>query len=981
MMRHSINSLFVVLCLVSAATADGPFPPDQAAQHFTLPAGFRATLFAGEPDIVQPIAFTCDDRGRLWVVENFSYPGWSGVPKDRIVILEDRDGDGRLDERKVFLDNGSNLSGIELGFGGVWLCSTPNLVFVPDRNRDDVPDGQPVIKLDGWDLKAQHNVSSSLAWGPDGWLYGCNGILSNSLVGKPGDSPARRTKMNCGVWRYHPTRGFFEVVAHGTTNPWGLDFDQYGQTFITNCVIAHAWHVVPGARFERMFGQDFNPHSYALMKTCADHLHWAGAVWQEARGGERHHVLGGGHAHVGAMVYLGDNWPDEYRNRLFTCNLHGNRLNGDTLTRQGSGYVAQHEPDVMLANDPWFRGMTVKYGPDGGVYVSDWTDTGECHNYEVIDRSNGRIFKITHGSVHPWKTDLDTLNDATLVQLQSAKNDWIVRHARRILQERNAEGRLDPRTRRSVASLLEQQTAPVDTLRILWALQAIGGADESILSACLDSPHDVVRGWAVQLEVEDHHASPQALAKMAQLATTDASSWVRMALASALQRLKLADRWAIVDRLAAHTKDGADINLSLMYWYAIEPLVTEDRAQALRLARQAEIPLVRQYIIRCAAEAEDAVVLDSIVRCIAESRASFRTAQLAGLIEALQGRRKVAMPTGWSSLYAQLASTNDDRAREQASVLGLIFGDPQSLAELRKTAADANAEPDERNRAILALSQSHVPDLARFLQPLLTDVTVRTAALRGLAAERDATTPEKILGQYRSFDAGTRREAISVLASRREFADALLQAMEDRVIPRSDMTAFHAQQLQSLRDSQIDERLAKLWGAVRLLPEDRAALVAQHKARLTPAALELADLSRGRALFDKTCAACHRLFDSGGKIGPDLTGSQRANLDYLLSNVLDPSAMVAKEYQLTVLQLADGRILSGIVLQENEHSVTVQTANEQIVVPRDEIELREPSEVSMMPDRLLNSVSDADMRDLVGYLASPQQVPLPENEP
>ena len=575
----------LVLCADSAVAEDGPAPLTEATKRFKLPEGFQATLFAGEPDVVQPIAFTFDDRGRLWVVENHSYPGWKGEKKDRVLILEDRDGDGRFDERKVFLENGSNLSGIEWGFGGVWLCSTPNLVFVPDADSDDAADGEPVVKLDGWDPTARHNVSSSLAWGVDGWLYGCNGILSNSRLGNPGTPDAERTAMNCGVWRYHPTRKVFEVVAHGTTNPWGLDFDQYGQTFITNCVIQHLWHVMPGARFQRMFGEDFNPHSYSLMGSCADHIHWAGGPWQEARGGDRHDAQGGGHAHVGAMVYLGDNWPDEYRNQIFMCNIHGNRLNRDVLERQASGYVARHADDFLHAGDSWFRGMTVKYGPDGGVFVSDWTDTGECHNYEVVDRSNGRLYKITHGATKPWRMDLSKKEDVELMGMVRHQNQWIGRHARRILQERTAEKRIDAEP---LAKMMREESSDVGKLQLLWAMRAIRAANGALLLDLMDSPHDVVRGWAVQLELEDREASPRVLARMADLAKNEQSAWVRLALAAGLQRLQPSERWTIAAELAARSEDAADTNLALMNWYAIEPLVTSDTPRSAAAGGQSE---------------------------------------------------------------------------------------------------------------------------------------------------------------------------------------------------------------------------------------------------------------------------------------------------------------------------------------------------------------------------------------------------------
>src|SRR5260221_1527862 len=231
---HRLLALFMLLLLIPITRAqDRLLPPRDAAKAMTLPKGFQATLFAGEPDVVQPIAFTFDDRGRLWVVECNSYPAWTKNPEgnDRVLIFEDKDGDGHFDKCSGFWDKGANLTGIEYGFGGIWLCSTPNLLFIPFKESDEKPAGPPQIVLDGWDLTAKHNVFNSLTWGPDGWLYGCNGILSNSRVGKPGTPDKDRVAINCGVWRYHPTRKVFEAFAHGTTNPWGLDFNEDGEMF------------------------------------------------------------------------------------------------------------------------------------------------------------------------------------------------------------------------------------------------------------------------------------------------------------------------------------------------------------------------------------------------------------------------------------------------------------------------------------------------------------------------------------------------------------------------------------------------------------------------------------------------------------------------------------------------------------------------------------------------------------------------------
>ncbi len=257
----AIGLLLAAAADTDLALPDAPTPTDQAAAKMTLPDGFHASLFAGEPDVTKPIAMTLDDRGRLWVAESHCYPHWKtdgSDGDDRILIFEDRKGTGHFDSRKVFTDHATNLSGIAVGFGGVWLCSTPNLIYIPLKPNGDEPAGPPRVVLDGWDLKAKHNVFNQLVWGPDGWLYGCNGILSNSRVGKPGTPDADRVALNCGVWRYHPVTEKFEVFALGTTNPWGLDFDDRGEAFITNCVIKHLFHVIPGAHYQRMFGPDLD---------------------------------------------------------------------------------------------------------------------------------------------------------------------------------------------------------------------------------------------------------------------------------------------------------------------------------------------------------------------------------------------------------------------------------------------------------------------------------------------------------------------------------------------------------------------------------------------------------------------------------------------------------------------------------------------------------------------------------------------------
>jgi putative membrane-bound dehydrogenase-like protein len=583
----------LLLLLVQAA----PLPPEEAPRRMTVPEGFQVTLFAGEPDVVQPLAFALDERGRLWVVETQTYPGWlpGGSPgKDRILIYEDRDGDGKHDSKKVFVEGVSNLSGIAIGFGGVWLTQVPYLSFIPDRNGDDVPDGPAEILLDGWDLKkSQHNVVNGLHWGPDGWLYGLNGIQSNSLVGKPGAPDAERTFLNCGVWRFHPSRRVFEVVASGTTNPWGLDWDDWGEMFITNCVIKHVWHVLPGAHYQRMYGEDATKGLFGLMESPADHIHWGGGSWTDSRGGKgKHDEAGGGHAHVGAMVYLGDNWPDRYRNTLFTVNLHGNRISNDALERKGSGYVARHSPDLLRSPDPWFRGLELKAGPDGGVYVTDWVDTGECHNYKVADKTNGRIYKVTYGPPKPAAADLRSKTEAELVALHLHKNDWFVRNARRLLQERGVKDAAP------LEAILRENPDATRKLRALWTLHAAGALREALLLELLGHPDEHVRSWAVRLAVDSKSASDPVAEKLVAMTPAEPSPKVRLALASAVQRLPAARRWPILEALVAREEDKGDANLPLMIWYGVHSLVATDRERVVALVPKVKIPLIREYIAR-----------------------------------------------------------------------------------------------------------------------------------------------------------------------------------------------------------------------------------------------------------------------------------------------------------------------------------------------------------------------------------------------
>jgi putative membrane-bound dehydrogenase-like protein len=572
--------------------------PGEAARAMTLPPGFSATLAASEPDVVRPIGFAHDDRGRLWVAEAHTYPARAPENEgtDRILILEDTNGDGTLDSRKVFMEGLNLVSGIEIGFGGVWVGAAPYLLFIPVEDGTDRPSGPPKVLLDGWGYQDTHETLNTFTWGPDGWLYGTHGVFTHSNVGKPGAPDTERQRLNAGVWRYHPTRHVFEIFAEGTSNPWGIDFNDYGHAFVTACVIEHLYHVVQGARYKRQAGRHFNPHIYDDIKTVADHVHWVGRKGPHA-GNQRSGAAGGGHAHVGAMFYLGgDNWPREYRDAIFMNNIHGHRWNTDRLARKGSGYAAAHGPDFLMANDSWSQMLNFRYGPDGSVHVIDWYDKNQCHssNPEIHQKSLGRIFRISHQNDRWTQVDLRKLPSEELVNLQLNRNDWYVRHSRRILQERGP----DPAVRDRLRTILDTNPDVARKLRALWALHVTAGLGERDLLRLLDHDSEYLRSWAVYLLAEGKNPPGRALDRFADLARRDSSALVRLYLASALQRVPVEKRWPILEALVARQEDAADHNLPLMVWYAAEPMAEANMERALALALGSTLPRIFTFTVQ-----------------------------------------------------------------------------------------------------------------------------------------------------------------------------------------------------------------------------------------------------------------------------------------------------------------------------------------------------------------------------------------------
>jgi putative membrane-bound dehydrogenase-like protein len=953
-------------------------PPEKAAQVMTVPEGFDVKLFAGEPDVQQPIAMCLDDRGRVWVAEAYSYPirRSEKEAKDRILIFEDADGDGKFDKRTVFMEGLNLVSGLEVGFGGVWIGAAPYLLFVP--MKDDKPSGPPQVLLDGWGYQDTHETLNSFIWGPDGWLYGCHGVFTHSKVGKPGTPDDQRVPINAGVWRYHPTKHKFDVFAHGTSNPWGLDFNDHGQAFVEACVIPHCFHIIQGGRYHRQAGPHFNAHTYDDIKTIADHFHYVGP--NPHGGNNRSDSAGGGHAHCGLMCYLGGSWPKEYRNQLFMGNIHGRRINVDIPRPEGSGYVAVHGKDFLMTNDAWSRLINFRYGPDGNVYVIDWYDKQACHHGDpkIWDRTNGRIFKVSYRGTKSEPVDLATKTDQELVELQLHENDWYVRHARRLLQERAARNALQPAIHEALEKIATTHKDETRRLRALWALYVTGGLGFEQIEKALTDSNEFMRGWTIQLAVEADGTEVLRVDKLVELAEKDESPVVRRYLASALQQLTFEQRERVLQRLLVND-DGKDRNLPYLYWYALEPLagVREHRQRALDFAAKSSLATLLPYTVRrvgadAAPEAIELLV-DSLGK--ADQPAAQR-AILKGINEALKGRRQVPMPAAWPPAFAKIGNSQNADIRNQAVALAITFGDASAFAEMRRLLTANAADAAQRHAALDVLVAAKDKELPPILHKLIDDSTLRGAALRGLAQFDDPQTPAVILGQFASWSAAEKRDAISTLAARKEYARALLDAVGAKKIPSADISADIVRQLRNLGDPALTKRITEVWGVVRDTPADRKKLIAQYQKMLKSPPLQVVDLALGRAIYAKTCQNCHTMYGVGGKVGPDITGSNRANLDYLLENILDPSAVIQKEYAATIIELKNGRFITGIVRNETPAALTVLTANETLTVARDDIDSVKPTPTSMMPDDQLKDFKQHEIRALFAYLQHPAQTPI-----
>jgi putative membrane-bound dehydrogenase-like protein len=994
--------------------------PNSAAQKLVsgmlLPHGFQAELIAAEPDLRQPIAFTFDERGRIWVAEAYGYPNRQpeGQGKDRIVIFEDRDGDGTFETRKVFCENLNLVSGIEVGFGGVWIGAAPDLLFIPDRNRDDVPDGPAEVLLDGWGYQDTHETLNSFTWGPDGWLYGCHGVFTHSNVGKPGTPAGERRRIRAGVWRYHPVRHVFEVFAAGGSNQWGIGFNEVGALFMTHCRSFHGEggtsYVIRNGHYWNQVNADYAPFISNRAPHFAPGLKnflRASARYDSGEGGAGKPgttAVYGGHSHVGSMIYLGDNWPDIYRDNLFTHNLHGHQINHQRNVRQGSGYETFHAGyDMLFAPDPTHVGVDLRYGPDGAVYAIDWSDTQHCHNPrdEVWDRTNGRLYRVSWVETYrPVKVDLAAHSDRELAALHAHKSEWYVRTARRLLQERAATRAIDPAALAALADAVrsgsDKQADPaaavVPFLRSFWTLHAVGALDDAHLRAALAHPADVVRAWAVHLATDGIvselglPAAPSPsrrlsagapvipAAELARLALSDPSPAVRLALASVVPLLAGDVQWPVVSALSSRAEDAGDRYLPNMIWYALAPLVDQNLPRALDLAASSPMPALSDSVLWFAARTpagrdQIGARLEPAATHALSEAAVIRALRV--LAFALDNEAGLTPPAGWDAVLSRFASSADAAVRAAAEQLAVLFGDRAVLTRTRTVLADTSAPLADRRRALDLLKRAGDTESTALLVRLLEEDALRSAVIPLLASASDsAAAGAGLIRHFPRLAEMERTAALGALTGRPPLALVLLRAIEGGTFDRRHLTALHARQLRNLRNEEVNTMLDRVWGRAGESAAGIRAAIVRMRQVYRDAPVWAYEAEAGRKVYDQLCAACHVMDGAGGNLGPDLTGSWRNGLDYFLESIIDPNAVVGASYQLNLITKRDGTVVSGMIERETDTVLVVRTVTENVNVPKADIRERQTTSQSLMPAGLIEALPEREALELLKFLTT-----------
>ncbi|QOV88666.1 PVC-type heme-binding CxxCH protein [Humisphaera borealis] len=955
----------------------------EAIAKMEMPAGFKVECVAEEPLVVNPTSFTWDDRGRIWVTESIEYPRKpSGKGQDRVKILTDTDGDGKMDKATIFKDGLNIPCGVVHGNGGVYVTNAPDILFLEDTNGDDVADKETVI-LTGFGRADTHELPNSLTWGPDGWLYGMNGVFNPATVKDPASEKVYN--FSCAIWRYHPPTKRFELFAEGTSNPWGLDYNRAGEWFISCCVIDHMFHMTQSGYYHRQGGAYPPNVQMAKLPSITTQRHQAAA-------------------YAGLCIYDADAYPEEYRGRLIMGNLHGSALNQDVLSRNGSTYrqstvkapggKEDKSPlsdemgslDFLQANDAWFMPVAQKIGPDGCIYVMDWYDRYHCYqdanrDPQGLDRLKGRIYRISHNNTPRAKPfDLAKASSDELLAALDHPNVWWRRTAQRLLNERH-QLLMDPPMFEKIAKLATgPNTANNAAMHALWLLVSQNTIDADLLQKLLSHSDETVRAWAVRA-VGNAGRAPQPIAqKLIEMATKDPSPSVRVQIPIAAGRLTREDPLPILLSLLKDPANGKDPLIPHITYMNLRPLA-ESKGQAI-LDGLAAIPDVEKAFgettvkwikqaIATSGKGADAIVGEVVKNLKASPEPKKAGQAMATLVDGLaslpiEDRAKAIKPEVRQTITKYI-NDSEPAARIPATTIALWWNDAKAIESARLIVADAAAPLEARLSLARTLGDAraagNIPAFAALAGDGNVPICLRQVAIDAIG---NSGGEKSIVGLYANLPAEMKPAAINTLTRSLGGASALLTAIENKTIPSRDLTSNHARSIQALGNSKVAERLEAAWGTIKTERDPERVKVVDRMKKVVEAGK--GNASAGWKVFEARCAQCHTIYGKGGTLGPDLTGVGRDDVTAILTNVLDPNLVIGKPYYVNVARLKDGDVVSGLLVEESESQIVLKDQTRTMNIPRSNLQKLSVQEISFMPEGLEQQMSEQEFRDLVAFL-------------
>ncbi len=1021
---------------VYKATETPALAPLESEKKFNVPPGFEVRLFASEPEVVNPVAMTWDERGRLWVLELYEYP--KGAPKgtkgrDRIKILEDTDADGRADKVTVFADGYSLATGLALGNGGVYLGQAPNLYFLEDTDGDDKADKTTVLKT-GFGLEDRHELLNGFAWGPDGWLYMTHGVFTHSKVKDPNDPDDDGVRMDAALARFHPRTKKFEVFADGTSNPWGVDWNERGDAFVSACVIQHLFHMAPGGQYNRQGGTWANPYGY--VGDLPSRGLPAIVDWRHFRA-----------AHAGICIYQGDQWPAEWRGLVFLGNIHESALNCDRLTPVGSTYKAERETQLLgprkgdyqmgggtflASDDRWFRPVAMHTGPDGALWVMDWCDKYPCYQNaqadpEGVDRELGRIWRVVWVGDEKGRAvasrpekgmDLKKANVEQLAALLDHSNSWQRRQAQRLLAETtvgNATQKImdaaNPNSAAGTRALFWTLSATAD-LRKTGELKLPDGNKENILDIFANGNDSSVTAWAARSIGESRNISRASLSLLQKLSTSD-DPVVRGSVATALRQFASGSLTVDLPPLASATKAdlfpyfkellsrpsvAGDFYYPHIVWMAMEPRVAADPQPFLPLVSANENSVSAyclRRVMRRICDLGDAAARTKHLNAAMEhlaglaGKTTLAEAALDGLIDAFKSKGKP--PTiPLEPIFQKL--TANPKLADKARRLATLLGDTTASRPLIAKINDAKASLEDRLKGITAARETK-DDAAKAellklfkggpLTPALSPSagereksmqSLYVESLRALATFGGDDIAYVVTDAWKNFSLPTRRVASEVLVLRSKWSRALLAAVDQKVARPEDISATARRALARSDDATVRDNADKLLGKYRPPGEDKLKLIAEKRKVVLAAE---PDLKNGYEVAKRTCFVCHKLHGEGADVGPDLTGVGRSTLDALLHNVIDPNEVIGNGNEATEVELKDGTSVSGRIVEDSPSRLKLLASGPtEHNIARSDIAMQNgkpkirTSQMSLMPEGL-EAVPDKDFRDMIWFILNP----------